>query len=82
MEREGLGALNIQPGGTGRQGGQRCALVAMLERAGAQQQPSPARREFLAVFPPCHIVFGVFFAASEPSARRGLGESPETRAGD
>lgn len=86
MEREGLGALNIQPGGTGGEGGQRRMLVARLERTGAQQQPSPARREFLAVFAPCHMGFqvfwGFFFPASELSLPRGLGESPEARAGD
>lgn len=65
--------------------------MCALERAGAQKQLSPARREFLAVFPPCHMFWGdlIFFlflqrnkVAQAPSLPGELGESPQARAGD
>lgn len=57
-------------------------LVARLEWAGAQQQPSPARGDS-SCFPslPYRFWVGFFLAGSEPSPPRGLGESPEARAG-
>lgn len=78
MEREGLGALKIQPGGTGED----VCLWPGWNGQGLNSSPV-LQEEFLAVFPPCHIGFGLvfFLAGSEPSPPRGLGESPETRAG-
>lgn len=64
--REGLGALSP---GIWRMGSSETVLTARLGRAGARQQPSPARGVLLAgSSPPTHSL-----AASEPSTAQGTG---------